>query len=116
MTLALVWGNSEAVERFTPTKGDLDGACSRRFKFDQFRRVVPIAIDHRDSSNTGQCAIGMLVSLGAAGTLTTIETDISLISLKKKRLINLKIQFKLFYLHVSASDIPQSLASTLRKH
>ena len=42
--------------------------CGRRLKFDQFRQVVPIAIDrHRDSSNTGQYVIGMGGQFGVGG-------------------------------------------------
>ena len=39
-----------------------------------FRRLCRSAIDHRrQSTNTGQCAIGTVVSLGAAGTLTPLD-------------------------------------------
>ena len=43
--------------------------CYHRFAFDQFRRVVPLAIDHhRHSTGTGQCAIGRVVNSDSAGT------------------------------------------------
>ena len=40
-----------------------------RFASDQFRRVVPIAIDHhRHSTDTGQCAIGTGGQFGGGGS------------------------------------------------
>ena len=55
--------------------------CGRRLKFDQFRQVVPIAIDHhRHSTDTGQCSIGMAVSLGSGGGGETKMSD-SLLSI-----------------------------------
>ena len=53
--------------------------CCRRFASDQFRRVVPIAIDHhRHSTNAGQYEIGRVVNLELAGTrVACVETEVA---------------------------------------
>ena len=47
--------------------------CYRRFEFNHFGRLCRFAIDHSDSSNTGQCAIGMGGQFGGGGNTLNLK-------------------------------------------
>ena len=74
LSLALPCVNSGAVARFTPAKDDLDGACSRRFKFDHFGKLCQSLLTTGNLLTLVNAQSTRVVSLVSAGTHSELES------------------------------------------